>query len=236
MANTSYKELIRQVLLSMPDATEGEAFMLVKQSINVAHKIIASLRDFDDLMVLDTTHALTVIDQKMYHIETDLLLVRPKDIYSIRYMDDELSRKLIYVPFRELDEKIPYTEQIGTGRPKWYTRRGKNIELYRIPDAAKSLYIMHSQWPAELVDDTDLTPYSNLDHVIVPLAVNIASDLKIGNITDWTSIASKMLSMALSEESYHPDEMMVAQPFTTHARPPLGETWNNPFIKSQEGD
>lgn len=232
MANTSFGELKRRTLLGM-SRTDGETLLAVEEAINTAHKVIASVKDYDCLMVLDTTNAVTVASQKLYHLETDLLLVRPKDIYSIRLMDDEESRKLTYVPFRELDERIPYTEQSGEGKPKWYTRRGEYIELYLIPDAAYDLYVMHSQWPAVLVDDTDLTPYPNIDHVIVSLAINIANEIQIGQITEWETIASRLLGLSSGEHATRPDEMLVAQPFTTKAPMP-GEYWNNPWIKKIE--
>lgn len=232
MANTSFGELKRRTLLGIPNS-DGETLLAVEEAINTAHKVIASVKDYDCLMVLDTTNAVTVASQKLYHIETDLLLVRPKDIYSIRLMDTAESRKLVYVPFRELDEKIPYTEQSGEGKSKWYTRRGDYIELFRIPDDAYDLYVMHSQWPAPLVDDTDLTSYTNIDHVIIALSINIANEIRIGQISDWEAIAMKLLGLSAGEHATRPDEMLVAQPFNTR-EPMPGEYWNNPWIKKVE--
>ena len=142
---TTYGELKRQVFLKLQNS-DGVTRLAVEQAINEAQKNIARVKDFDELVVLDTTNAFTDINKKSYHIETDLLLVRPKDIYSIRYMDAENSRKLDYVHPREIDDQIPYTEIFGTGRPSWYTVRGLYIELFRIPNAVKPLYISHSQW------------------------------------------------------------------------------------------
>lgn len=231
---TTYTELIRQVMQRLSPKVEGEAYLAARQGINDAHKMIAATKDFDELMAWDTTHASTVVYQSSYHITTDLALVRPKDIYSIRYMDTDNSRKLTYVPFRELDTKIPYTAITGYNKPSWYTTRGLYVELYPIPDEAKSLYIMHSQWPAVLSNDSDETPYNNIDHVIVALATDISKAiLEGGDTIDWFTRAQKYLGLAISEETTRPDRTQVAQPFNPGSNFPVGEYWYNPFIKKQ---
>ena len=116
---TTYKEFIRRVLINLQPRNDGIVVMAVEQAINDAQKVIACVKDFDELMTLDTTHATTVDGTKLYHIEDDFDLVRPKDLYSIRLMDESNSRKLDYVPFRAMDERIPYTEMTGEGRPKY---------------------------------------------------------------------------------------------------------------------
>lgn len=231
---TTYGELKRLVLQRLSPRSDGATLLAVEQAINEAQKDIARVKDFDELMVLDTTHAFTVISKKLYHITTDLALVRPKDIYTIRYMDGADSRKLTYVAPRDIDESIPYTEIFTTGRPKWYTRRGKYLELFRIPDAAKSLYIMHSQWPAVLTLDADETPYDNLDDVIVTLAADIAlSIIEEGVAGSWFQRAQQLLGVVLKEDETRPDIFYVAQPFSAKERKVLGSYWLSPWQKHQ---
>ena len=233
MANTTFGELIRQVSLKLK-RNDGLAFLAIKDGINDAHKNIARVKDFDELVLLDTTNAKTAVGVKSYHITTDLGLVRPKDIYSIRYMDGVNSRKLEYVSPREIDEKIPYTEIFTTGRPKWYTRRGMSIELFRIPDAIKSLYILHSQWPMVLSADSDTTPYLYLDDVIITLGADIASStLEEGGVTSWFERAKQLLGIVLKEDETRPDIFYVAQPFSARERRVLGSYWLNPWQKGQ---
>jgi len=226
---TTFKELKRRTLLGMANPG-GETLLIVEQAINDAQKNIARIKDFDDLIVLNTADALTVDGTKSYHIETDLLLTRPKDIYSIRLMSDSDSRKLTYVPSSQLDEKIPYTEQSGKGKSYWYTRRGHNIELYRIPDDAYALYILHSQWPPLLTADGQETCYADLDDVIVSLAKDISRAYVEGIPIDMIAQARGYLGLALREETTRPDEKLVAQPFSLGASV-SGEYWSNPFIK-----
>jgi len=230
---TTFKELKRQTFGKLKESS-GQAMLAVDQGINEAQKNIARVKDFDELMVQDTTHALTVASQKLYHIVDDLKLVRPKDIYSIRYMAEAESRKLIYVPPRRLDEEVPYTEIFSTGKPKWYTRRGRYIELFRIPDAEASLYILHSQWPAVLSADDDETPYEDLDDVITTLGADIArSIIEEGVVGNWYQRAKELLGIALMEEVTRPDTTYVAQPFQASEVKLLGNYWLNPWVKRQ---
>ena len=62
---TTFAEFKRRVMLGIPQV-DGETLLTVEEAINIAHKVIACVRDFDDLMVLDTTNALTVASQKLY--------------------------------------------------------------------------------------------------------------------------------------------------------------------------
>jgi len=220
-------------MLKLQPRSDGITRLTVEQAINDAQRVIACVRDFDELKVLDTTHASTVKDQKVYHIETDLELVRPKDIYSIRLMDQANSRKLTFVPLSELDSRIPYTELAGTGKSIYYTVRGRYVELYRIPDATYPLYIQHSQWPVVLTEDSNQTDYIYIDHVIVALAVDMALASLEGGSGDWFSRAKQLLGISLEEDETRPDQFYAAQPFEPTHHWPLGQYWLNPWIKHQ---
>ncbi len=230
--STTFGELKRRVLLKIGERTDGRTIMAVEDGINEAHKAISRVRDFDELIVLDTTSASTTAEVKMYHMTDDLNLVRPKDIYTIRYMDAENSRKLEYVPVRELDNRVPYTEVTGTGRPKYYVRRGMYIELYPIPDDSKPLYILHSQWPPVLSSDSDETPYMHIDDVIVALATEIAlSTIEEHPQADWIQRAKMLLGEALTEDITRPDEFYVARPFRSKTRGLMGKYWLSPWTR-----
>lgn len=228
---TTYAEFKRKVMLNLQPRDDGITLIAVEEAINDAQKVIASIRDFDELMTLDTTHATTVADQKLYHIDTDFSLVRAKDIFSIRLMDGANSRKLEYVPFRSLDERVPYTEITGTGRSKYYAIRGKYVELYPIPDDAYSLYVQHSQWPAVMTADANETEFADIDHVIIALATDMALASLEGGSSDWATRAKQLLGMATGEDVTRPDQFHVAQPFMPTRYPPIGSYWLNPWVK-----
>lgn len=231
---TTFSELRRQVLIKLKNQG-GEAVTAAEQAINEAHKVIARVQDFDELMTLDTANAVTVANQSLYHLETDLGLTRPKDVYTIRYMDEENSRKLDYVSPTVLDQELPYPLSLGTGDPTKYTQRGMYLELVRVPNTSnKSLYIYHSQWPATLSNDSDTTPYRNIDDVITTLAAEIAeSIISKGFIGNWTQRAQALLGSARGEEITKPDQGHVARPFNPYGAGASGNYWIDPFVKEQ---
>jgi hypothetical protein len=229
---TTFAELKRQVLLRLRDM-DGVTDLAIEDGINQAHKAISRVHDFDELIVLDTSNAATVANQKLYHLTSDLALSNPKDIYSIRLMDTSSSRKLTYVPPRDLDRDVPYTEQSSTGKSSWYTQRGMYLEFFRIPDDAYSLYIMHSKWPSTLSNETDETPYLHLDDVIITLGTEIARTIinKSGALNDWTGRARELLSASILENRQRPDVTFVARPFRARSSRLSGEYWLDPFTR-----
>ena len=225
-----YQKVLLRVLVAHP-ATEGKALLASQQGVNEAHKAVARVRDFDDLIQTDTTSADTVDGTATYHIITDWGLTRPKDILSIKLMDGSNSRKLIWCPPRKVDKIIPYPADLGEQKSSYYTRRGKYIELIPIPDDAYDLTIMHSQWPVELTGDDDESSYdtAEIDDVLVHLGAEIATAILNNETKDWATRAESLLAGAFIEDATRPDSMMVAQPFQT-SRVQLGEHWKKPFV------
>jgi len=221
----------RQVLRNLK-SVDGVTEIAFGDALNDAHKAIARSMDFDELMVLDSANAATVANQHRYHLIDDLGLTRPKDVYSIRYMANEESRKLSYIPPREMDQVLAYPDQLGTGKPSRYTQKGMYLELVRIPDANANLYVYHSQWPSTLSNDSDETDYLNIDDVIVQLTTEMTQAyVSGGSITDWTKRAATLLGQALGEHRYHPDHDYVARPFTPGRPRYVSEYWNDPWVK-----
>lgn len=229
---TTYKELYQKVLLRL-ESTDGKALLASKESINDAQKVIARVQDFDELKVLDTSNALTVASTKTYHLTDDWGLTRPKDLYYLKYMDEGSSRKLTYVPPRTVAESLPYEEILGEEKPKWYARRGNNIDLIPIPSEAKSIYIYYSQWPTILDSDTDETDYVDIDDVIIALGTEMADAILQGVTgTNWSGRAGALLKGSVMEDAYRPDQDYYAQPFrASRESAPLGEYWKMPFVK-----
>jgi len=229
---TAFSEFQRRVFIGFP-RTDGEAYIAVKQAINDAIMALVSTGEVDSLLTTDTSTAATVDGQKSYHITTGLSLTRPRDIFSIILHDDSNSRKLVWVAPRELDLKIPYPERFGEGRPKWYTRFGNYIELIRIPDAAYTLYIRYSQWPAALTTDASESPFgAEWDHIITFLAKDIANAYLSGQYLNFTDRAIAYLKLGLAEAITKPDEGMTARPFDPCSEyTSIGETWKDPFFK-----
>lgn len=232
--STTYKQLYQKVLLRVP-RLDGRALLAAKESVNDAQRVIARIHDFDELKVLDTTSADTVDGQKAYHITTDLLLTRPKDIYSIIIEDTTNSRKLIYKDPREMDLDEPYPEGTTEQRPTHYTRRGQYIYLNPIPDAAYDMHIFYAQWPLVLSADTDAMSFDDerVDFIVALAAEMTMAILDGKPSSDWTKRAKEMLFGAVTENKVNPDAQYVAKPFDPCGMGTLyqGEYWTNPFIK-----
>ena len=232
---TTYNELYRKVLFRLygHDASEGRKLIAAKEAVNDAHKIIARVFDYDDLIVTDTSSASTVASTATYHLIDDWSLTRPKDILTLRLMDDDNSRKLVYISPSKIDEQLPYPAIIGEERPTRYTQRGFYIELFPIPDDAYDMYIMYSQWPLPLSDDADISSYANanIDDTIISLGVRMAqASLNNAEGTNWLTLARDLLAGSTQETKERPDRKYQAQPFQCE-EPIVGEYWKMPFVR-----
>jgi hypothetical protein len=146
-------------------------------------------------------------------------------------MDTSDSRKLTYVDPRELDEKIPYATQYGTGLPQWYTTFGGYAELFRIPDAAYSLYIRHSQWPAPLTTDSAECILVNCDEAIVFLAKDIANAYLNGTYINIAGKAAEFAKLGASNNRSNPDQDFYARPYSPSGARPMNEWWTDPLVR-----
>jgi len=228
----TYKQLYQKVLLRLK-TLDGRALLASKESVNNAMRAICRAADFDELKTWDLTHAKTVAHQKNYAIPSRWPLVRLKDILSIKLMDTSNSRKLTYKSPTELDELIPYPQDLGEQRCNWYTQRGNTIELFPIPDAVYTLYIYHTQWPVELSADTDTMSFADdMDDVIVAIAADMANAILDGvSGIDWSGRAKALLGSSIQEELNRPDRVFQAKPFDAGTVTYTGEYWKQPFVK-----
>lgn len=231
---TTFGEIIRQVMLKLKKS-DGLTRLSVEAAINDAQRIFAAIMDFDELMVTDESNATTANGTKRYHIESNLGLTRPKDIYSIRLMSNNESRKLVYKTAREFDNEAPYPEGTSSSKPTIYTQRGKYVELFPIPDANYALYIQHSQWPAALSNEATEIAFSNIDYAIIQLSAEMALASLEGSSGDWVKRAKELMAIGLNEERTRPDRTFVARPFNASGSNNIyGEYWKNPWIKRDQ--
>lgn len=229
----TYKQLYQKVLLRLK-TLDGRALLAAKESVNSAQKTIARVSDFDELKAWNLTSAVTVAHQKNYLIgATGWALTRCKDILSIKLMDTSNSRKLTYLSPIEMDNRVPYPEDLSEQRCSWYTQRGLTIELFPIPDAIYVLYVYHTQWPLELSADADAMTYpDDMEDVIVAIASDMANAILDGvSSIDWASRAKTLLGSSVSEELNRPDRVFVARPFDSGTEVYSGEYWKQPFVK-----
>lgn len=141
--------------------------------LNWGQERIARSYNFQELNI-DISTSVTVSSIKTYPMITgtyNLGLTRPKDIESIRLIDSQNSMRLERWGVRKFDKNFPQPSTYSNGRPTIYIRHGYNIEFFRIPDAAYSLYIRYPQWPTSLTGDSSVSDYEYKDQLIITAAI-----------------------------------------------------------------
>ena len=204
----------------------------VRTYINWGQKRIARSHNFHELNVLQTTAA-TVTSVQSYPMSSgtnNLGLTRPKDILSIRLIDSENSRILTRWHYRKFDRHYPYPTNYTTGRPSIYCRRGNSLEMFRIPNAAYTLYIFYPQWPSDLATGTQSSDFTNKDQLILAagvletyLALEEYADVKV-----WYQRFLGHLGDAIAVEGdvdWEPE----AEPHGHGLAPGSGTPWIDPY-------
>jgi hypothetical protein len=134
---------------------------------------IARAYNFDELNATLET-AVTVASVKTYPMITgtnNLGMVRPKDITSIRLIDSQNSRQLTRKSQKWFDQRFPLPTNYATGHPSLYIKFGNQLELFRIPDAAYSLYTRYSQWPSLLSTTSSTSDFDTKDQLLITSAI-----------------------------------------------------------------
>lgn len=201
--------------------------------LNWAQRRIANHYSFYDLQV-EATSPVTVADVKTYPLVTgtnNLGLTRIANINSIRLIDSENSRKLDFWHYRKFDKWYPRPENFSTSRPSIYTRWGNNIILFKIPDAAYSLYIRYGQYATNLTLDSQVTDFGeDKDQLILTcgvmetyLALEEYNDVKV-----WYQLFVGQLTDAVraeGDDDWEPE----AEPHGGFPGYVSGEPWLDPF-------
>ncbi len=145
----------------------------VRTYLNWAQQRVARFYSFHELNKLITSAA-TVTDVKRYPLITgtnNLGLVRPKDIGSIRLIDDAYSRKVVRWSTRRFDTMYPNPAKFTTDRPILYIRDGNNIEFFKIPNAVYTLHIRYPQWAVDLTTGTQTSDFNDKDQLLMTTGV-----------------------------------------------------------------
>jgi hypothetical protein len=141
--------------------------------LNWGQQRMARFYSFHELNTY-TESAATVTSVSRYPLVTgtnNLGLTRPKDIQSIRLIDSQNSRILVRKSPRWFDQKLPLITNYADGRPHIYIRWGNDVELFRRPDAAYTLYIRYPQWATDLTSGSTATDFERKDEVLIAAAI-----------------------------------------------------------------
>lgn len=220
-------EIRVEVRSNIKRTADGVPDVRINMWINWAQTLIADWHTFEEMRKVYT--AVTVNAQKIYSFPP-----RMKDIYSLTLQDGASSRKLVYVPAKEFEQKIPYPEHITKGRPAWYVDYGTSFELYRIPDKSYTLKLRCSQYPPDLTSDTEKSTLLRKDALIVAVATmfGFLSLRELEDATYWKNeVATPLYMASLASDHSAEDWQPVARAFD--ARPVhIGEYWADPLVRS----
>lgn len=198
--------------------------------INLAQQRIARMGEFDEMQV---TANLTTSNTGSAN---DRFLVLPlkRSLYSITILDGAQSSKLIYRTPQFWDRRIPMPEYWSRDTPRDYTVWNNTIEIYPLPDIAYTLRCRYTQWPADLVNPTDVSAYTHKDEIIIELAVIYALK-SLGKEDDAAKHESKLMQLfgeAKNLNDAKPDmHILPAESDAQSAVGNVGQYWLNPFIK-----
>jgi hypothetical protein len=201
--------------------------------LNWGQERIARAYSFDELNILKEDSA-TVTSVKTYPLTTgtnNLGLTRPKDIESIRLIDSENSRNLRRWGLRKFDARFPYPENYSTGRSSIYVQHGGKLELFRIPDAAYTLYIRYPRWPAELSATSSTTEYEYKDQLLITAAIleGYLHFEEYNDVVVWTQLFLGRLSDAIKAEGDMDWEPQAAEFSIGRGGYSSGEPWLDPY-------
>ena len=154
------------------DDTDTQAANL--DNFNHAQKFLADIYKWPELQV-KVTAALTASDNE--YSETDLGLTRVRTFHNMRLVDGTESYRLkYYTPDRWITEVEPWLVQGIEDKPYCWTRWGKTIYFYYIPDSNYSVPIWYWQYPTVMVDDNTTIQYDDVDDILVAMATAITYD------------------------------------------------------------
>lgn len=225
----TYIQSIGEIRNHIHRNVSGYANSRVGIRYNWAQEWIAEQYTWRDMIKIDTTEHF-VDGQKNYNFPT-----RIKEIYDIVLVDGSNSRKLVYKPKREFDILIPSPEALSETRPVYYTDIGYTFDVFPIPDAEYDMRRVYSQYPADLVNDTDTSSFLRKDKLVIALAtVLCAMDLDEDELVNkWWVIYSKLFEAALAAEPKKEDWTPIMVGFGSSGRGVTGEYWKVPLYELQ---
>lgn len=174
--------------------------------------------------------AATIASQKTYSFPTNY-----KTLRDFRLIDGFNSIKLIMLIPERFDKRVPYPENHSTGRPHWYIPYGKNFDLFKIPDAAYTIYMKTTQWPLSITTIGDTIDYDeDKDDIIVAgmTSENFNYMQMYEDGIAWNNTFEDRLRRAILRDEESPDWGPMGRGFDSQRDDMYWtEYWNDPMIR-----
>lgn len=208
--------------------------------LNWGQERICRAYNFDELTILNTS-AVTATGVLSYPLivgTNNLGLIRPKDIETIRLIDNQNSIKLERFHVRKFDQKFPYPVNFAQQSPRIYCMRGFNLEFFRIPDAIYNLYITYPQWPTPFVlaSPNAVSDFYYKDQLIITAAI-LEGYLHFEEYTDaekWNALFEMRLKDAIHAEGDVDWEPHASEFKTSKGGYQSGEPWLDPYATATD--
>lgn len=197
--------------------------------------------NFDELIIENQT-PVTIAGQLSYPLfgtaNGGWNLTLPKDIESIRLIDDQNSIKLEKFHVRRFDSMYPYPTNYAWQYPRIYTTRGLNVELFRIPDQVYNMYVTQHSWPTPftVAATTQVSDFYYKDQLIITAAIleGYLHFAEYEQVKIWLDIFNMRLKDAIHAEGDVDWEPHASQFKTNKGGYQSGEPWLDPYGSSMD--
>lgn len=208
--------------------------------LNWGQERICRAYNFDELYILNTAATLSagVLSYPLITGANNLGLILPKDIETIRLVNNENSIKLERMHVRKFDQKFPYPPNFANQSPTLYCLRGFNIEVFPISDSNYSLYITYHAWPTPFttVNTTQTSDFYFKDQLIITAAVleGYIHFQEDAEAKVWNDLFNLRLKDAIHAEGDVDWEPHASQFKSSKGGYQSGEPWLDPYATSTD--
>lgn len=230
MGTLTLTELEDEVRSALGGRTDLDARL--PRALNIAQTQIARSHDFFELSFADPiTFAFTNTSADNFIQYSVLTNPNPRTIYSIRLIDDAMSRKLTQRTAQQMDDLVPDQEYIARRRPHHYIRWEDALEIWPLPDQQYTGVIRYRAWPTALADGSDLSNFKEKDDILVWLAVSwlFHSLGEYDQAKMFFGMADTHMTSAVRED-FNAVDQEIKPAWNDGLHHPSGVPWANPWV------
>lgn len=224
MTLSDFRDEVRE---SIKRDTNGVSNARINRWVNWAKDYLADLHTYEEMRYKDTSKSTVAGDNTL------AWPTRMKDLYSATVQDGTRSRKLIYVPARDFDTKIPRPATYSQNLPEYYVDYGSYFELFPIPNAIYPIPIRISKYPADLTLDVHTCDLLRKDALITAIATTFGfwSLREIEDAAYWGGeLVPALYEASLTGDHSAEDWIPIARGFGAPSASLVGEWWTSPFV------
>lgn len=208
--------------------------------LNWGQERICRAYNFDELIILNINATLLtgVLSYPLITGTNNLGLILPKDIETVRLVNNENSIKLEKIHIRKFDHRYPYPPNFADQSPTRYNVRGFNMEVFPIPDSNYPLYITYHAWPTPftIANTTQVSDFYYKDQLIITAAVleGYMHFAEYDQVKPWQEMFDMRLKEAIHAEGDVDWEPHASQFKSSRGGYQSGEPWLDPYATSTD--